>query len=93
MQVLVHGPDKILVPPGGAKDLEYQLVGRINVNKILHDNPTKRVVYCYNLAFYFDGDIFHTLRMLRLIVGGMCDGDVHFWQNFVFWHVAISNLM
>ena len=21
-------------------------VGRINVNKILHDNPTKRVAYC-----------------------------------------------
>ena len=25
---------------GGAKDLEYHLVGRINVNKILHDKPT-----------------------------------------------------
>ena len=36
---------------GGAKYLEYQLVDRINVNKILHDNPTKRVAYCINVAF------------------------------------------
>ena len=36
---------------GGAKDLEYHLVGRINVNKILHDKPTKSVAYCINLAF------------------------------------------
>ena len=35
----------------GVKDLKYQLVGRINVNKILHDNPTKRVAYRINLAF------------------------------------------
>ena len=38
---------------GGAKDFKYQLVGRINVNKILHDNPTKRVAYCIYLAFLF----------------------------------------
>ena len=33
--------------------MKYQLVGRINVNKILHDNPTKRVAYHINLAFLF----------------------------------------
>ena len=55
--------------------MEYYLVGRINVNKILHDKPTKRVAYCINLHFNFDGDIFHTLRMSRLIVGEMCDED------------------
>ena len=53
MVYLVHGPDKILVTSGGAKDLEYQLVGRINMNKILYDNPTKRVAYVINLAFLF----------------------------------------
>ena len=36
---------------GGVKDLEYHLVGRINENKILHDNPTKRVAYCIYLTF------------------------------------------
>ena len=50
---IVHGPDKILVTSGGAKDLKYQLVGRINMNKILYDNPTKRVAYRINLAFLF----------------------------------------
>ena len=52
-KILVHGPDKILVTSGGAKDLKFQLVGRINVNKILHDNPTKRIAYRINLAFLF----------------------------------------
>ena len=51
--LLVHGPDKILVTSGGAKDLKYQLVCRINLNKILYDNPTKRVAYRINLAFLF----------------------------------------
>ena len=50
---IVHGPDKILVTSGGAKDFKYQLVGRINMNKILYDNPTKRVAYRINLAFLF----------------------------------------
>ena len=49
---------------GGAKYLKYQLVGRINVNKILHDNTTKRVAYTYKFGiFNFDGDTFHTLRI------------------------------
>ena len=53
MPYIVHGPDKILVTSVGAKYLKYQLVSRINVNKILHDNPTKRVAYRINLAFLF----------------------------------------
>ena len=66
---MLHGQTKSWYHLGGSKDLEYQLVGRINVNKILHDNPTKRVVYCIIWYFNIDGDIFHTLRMSRLIVG------------------------
>ena len=62
-ELIVHGP----VPSGRVKDLKYQLVGRINVNsKLLYDNSTKRVAYRINLwHFYFDNDIFHTLRMSR----------------------------
>ena len=33
-------------------DLEYQLVGRINVNKFFHNNPTKGVGYHINVAFF-----------------------------------------
>ena len=58
--ILLGGPwarqNKLLVASGeGPKDLEYQLVGTINVNKSLHN-------YKF-LVFYFDRDIFHTLRM------------------------------
>ena len=52
--------------------------------------PKKALSFCINLAFYFDGDIFHIIRMSRLIVGEVCYGDVHFWQKFVFWHMALS---
>ena len=85
MSIIVHGPDKILVTSGWAKDLKYQLVGRINVNKILHDNPTKRVAY---MAF-----LFCISHLQDFKVNSMCDGYVHFWQKLVYWYMAISNLM
>ena len=40
-----------------------QLVSRINVNKYMYNNPTKRVAYICIRHLSFNGDIFHTLRM------------------------------
>ena len=57
INLLVYGPDIMLVPSGGKGVVGggggIWLVGRINVKKMLLDNPTKRLAYSINLTFSF----------------------------------------